>query len=358
MPTWFRAGSLCSTSSPPWRTGEGPTTSPSLMMMVDVPVTGQHTDISQIRTPTPIPEILGGYEKAPATLGLFFCLEKRHRKCIMATEPNETKHTNSHMKKLILIFAAAFGFAYGVSAQDTSDTRNMLDIGTSAEISAWELRCEITDAVESGTCAVIVRYQSDYFPVRFIQDGKVLKTTNSPSDSVKVEGVKYEMLPRGGMKYIIEVRNPRGATFLVNRKAPKDSEDEEMTLYNKEEVLDIVDNLRTPTPAVDSVEVLPEEPKLPDPEFYLVSIEVDANKIPEHPAWVVSYTPDGRSFTRSVNIPGGVGINQDNYKMMVGILARMTPYSVEPGERLYKGALIMRNGKKIKIRVRQPIDQP
>jgi hypothetical protein len=40
-------------------------------MMVDVPVTGQHTGTSQIHTPTPIPEISGDHEKAPACVGAF-----------------------------------------------------------------------------------------------------------------------------------------------------------------------------------------------------------------------------------------------------------------------------------------------
>jgi hypothetical protein len=272
----------------------------------------------------------------------------------MATEPNETKHTHSHMKKLILILAVAFGLASGANAQEVvtvpSPGFGIVDHGTSADVASWEEACQITDAVESGTCTITVGYKSDYSPVRFIQDGKVLKTVDSLSGSVKVEGVKYKILPHGVMKYVIEVRNPRGVTYLVSREDSLASEDDE------EEFLEVIDNQRTPTPTVDSVEVLPEEPKLPEPDFYLVSIEVEADKIPQNPDWVVSYTPDGRSFTKKVKGFVGVGIGRGNQKMMVGISADMTPYSVEPGERLYKGALIMPNGKKIKIKVRQQID--
>lgn len=125
------------------------------------------------------------------------------------------------MKKYILFFAAAFGFAAGANAQDLSDPRNMLDTGTSAEVSAWQEECRRTDAIEPGTCIVTVGYKSDCFPVLFIQNGEVLERVDSPEAGASgfeaVQGVKYENLPGGGMKYVLEIRNPRGGTFIMTK---------------------------------------------------------------------------------------------------------------------------------------------
>lgn len=120
-----------------------------------------------------------------------------------------------------MVLIAAFGFAASANAQDLSDPRNMLDPGTSAEVSAWQEECRRTDNVEPGTCLVTVGYQSDYFPVLFIQDGEILERVDSPEAGASgfeaVQGVKYENLPGGGMKYVLEIRNPRGGTFIVTK---------------------------------------------------------------------------------------------------------------------------------------------
>lgn len=270
------------------------------------------------------------------------------------------------MKKLILILAAAFGSVASANAQKNVDSHGWSEI---------EYEGDTLFLREKSPGKLVIKtdkWSEDMnFPVHIgnFQDGNlhVLEVLESQSSDLFAEVVislQPKSLSVAGVRayefIILDSDGCRTRWWVKEYLANKDAVafHNEMMSYDEEEVLDLVDDMRTLTPAVDSVEVLPEEPKLPDPEFYLVSIEADANKIPEHPAWVVSYTPDGRSFTRSVNFPGGVGVSQDNYKMMVGILARMTPYSVEPGERLYKGALIMRNGKKIKIKVRQPIDQP
>jgi hypothetical protein len=260
------------------------------------------------------------------------------------------------MKQLILILAASFGFFAGAAAQDFSDPRNMVDPGTSAEVSAWQEECQITAAVESGTCAVTVGYQSDYFPVKFIQDGKVLKTIDSLSGPVKVEGVKYEILPHGVMKYVLEIRNPRGGTFIVNNDMEA-SEDGTVSYEDEEEEV-IIQDYRTPKKVeVDSVEVLP--PKLPDPDFDLISIEyVYTDELPETPVRVISLGQDGRSFTRNVNrFYTGFRVD-DKGNVMVGVEVMATPYMVSPGETIYRVKLIMADGKRIKRKIVVLTDQP
>ncbi len=110
------------------------------------------------------------------------------------------------------------------SAQDNTGydrVVNMVVPGSSAEISAWQEECRKTDNVAAGTCIVTVGYQSDYFPVEFIQNGKVLERVKSAEAGAigfeVVPGVKYDALPNGGMKYMLEIRNPRGATFIFKQ---------------------------------------------------------------------------------------------------------------------------------------------
>ncbi len=279
----------------------------------------------------------------------------------MATEPNETKHTHSHMKKLILILAVAFGFAAGANAQEVKTVPSpgfgIVDHGTSADVTSWEEACQITDAVERGTCTVTVGYQSDYFPVQFIQDGKVLKTVDSLSGSVMVEGVKYKILPHGVMKYVIEVRNPRGATFMVNRTLPASEDDTMSYEYDEEEV--IIQDYRTPKKVeVDSVEVLP--PKLPDPEFDLISVEYAlTDDTLETPVRVISLGQDGGHFTRDVNpFHTGFRVNMETGQMMVGAQIEVTPSSIIPGETTYRVKIIKANGKSIKRKIIVLTDKP
>lgn len=128
------------------------------------------------------------------------------------------------MKKYCtLIFAMIFGFVATTNAQSTEvshveDGFGLPVEGSSAEIRAWQEECHRTDNVESGTCTVTVRYTSDYFPVQFIQNGKVLETVSSAEAGAigfeAVQGVQYDPLPHGGMKYMLEIRNSRGATFI------------------------------------------------------------------------------------------------------------------------------------------------
>lgn len=265
------------------------------------------------------------------------------------------------MKKLILILAVAFGFAAGANAQEVKTVPSpgfgIVDHGTSADVTSWEEACQITDAVERGTCTVTVGYQSDYFPVQFIQDGKVLKTVDSLSGSVMVEGVKYKILPHGVMKYVIEVRNPRGATFMVNRTLPASEDDTMSYEYDEEEV--IIQDYRTPKKVeVDSVEVLP--PKLPDPEFDLISVEYAlTDDTLETPVRVISLGQDGGHFTRDVNpFHTGFRVNMETGQMMVGAQIEVTPSSIIPGETTYRVKIIKANGKSIKRKIIVLTDKP
>lgn len=122
-------------------------------------------------------------------------------------------------KQFFLVFAAIFGFAASsASSQDLSDPRNKIVEGSSAEIQAWQEECRRTDNIEEGTCIVTVKYQSDIFPVLFIQNGVVLERVDSAEAGgtgfEAVQGVRYDPLPNGGMKYMLEIRNPLGATFI------------------------------------------------------------------------------------------------------------------------------------------------
>jgi len=127
--------------------------------------------------------------------------------------------------KLFFVFAMIFGFTATTFAQEVSKEPVGLNFnnvtGTSTEISAWQEECRRTDNVTSGTCIVTVGYKSDSFPVRFIQNGKVLEQVDSAEAGASgfeaVQGVEYYALPNGGMEYMLEIRNPRGGTFIFKR---------------------------------------------------------------------------------------------------------------------------------------------
>lgn len=124
--------------------------------------------------------------------------------------------------KFFFILVMTFGFMTTCNAQEVSKEPIGLNFynvpGSSAEISAWQEECRRTDNVTSGTCIVTVGYKSDSFPVIFIQNGKVLERVDSAEAGASgfeaIQGVEYEALPNGGMKYMLEIRNPRGGTFI------------------------------------------------------------------------------------------------------------------------------------------------
>ena len=120
------------------------------------------------------------------------------------------------MNKLFPVFVAIFGFATVTSAQ--MNTVNMVVPGTSVEVTGYEDECSLF-GTDDYTCTVTIRYQSDVFPVEFIQNGKVLEAVyEADSASIgfeAIQGVRYKRLPNGGMHYMLEIRNPRGGTFLI-----------------------------------------------------------------------------------------------------------------------------------------------
>jgi hypothetical protein len=122
------------------------------------------------------------------------------------------------MKKLVLIFAMTFGFVASYAQTTPPDGFGLPVPGESAEVSAWEEECKFSGDGE--TCTVSVRYTSDVYPVEFIQNGKVLETVYTKEAEIGlqvVEGVKYEKLPHGGYSFVLEVKNPRGRTYLIKR---------------------------------------------------------------------------------------------------------------------------------------------
>ncbi len=109
------------------------------------------------------------------------------------------------------------------NAQDTTGTKptpppgfGMAVSGTSVEVVGWEEKCRDLET-STGLCTITVHYQTDVFPVYFIQGRDTLEYItqfDSATGSEAVQGVKYTLLPSGAPTYLLEMRNPIGGTFI------------------------------------------------------------------------------------------------------------------------------------------------
>ncbi|MDQ5901522.1 MAG: hypothetical protein QG580_237 [Patescibacteria group bacterium] len=125
------------------------------------------------------------------------------------------------MKKFLSIFTITFGLVAGVNAQSETRPPDGFGLpvpGSSAEVSAWEEACKFN--TDGETCTVTIRYTSDTYPLEFIQGDKVLDVVYDKDAEIGfqvVEGVVYEKLPGGGYSYVLEIKNPRGRTYIMKR---------------------------------------------------------------------------------------------------------------------------------------------
>ena len=124
------------------------------------------------------------------------------------------------MKKLILTFVlfgsmtlsnaqvAHVPVGYGVPVH-----------GTSVEIRGVKEECPFPGKEETeGICTVSIFYDTDIFPVHFIQGNdtlEVITTSDSATGLEAIQGVHYTTLPNGSQTYILEVRNSRGGRFIM-----------------------------------------------------------------------------------------------------------------------------------------------
>lgn len=119
-----------------------------------------------------------------------------------------------------MIFAMTFGFVAVSTAQAPLKEPvglNFYNIpGSSVEVRSVEEHCKVS--ADEGTCTMSIRYQSEVFPMYFIQGTDTLEKVMSADSSIgfeAIQGVKYKVLPNGGLRYMLEIRNPRGGTYIT-----------------------------------------------------------------------------------------------------------------------------------------------
>lgn len=137
------------------------------------------------------------------------------------------------MNKIILALVSLMTMTFPVLAQEvaSNDSLNMAVEERSPEVFSHDALCSVS--VENKTCEVTIRFQSDTYPVEFINGGKTLLRLEAPPEGpiVVVSGIKFKRLPTkkwvreidgvkyeeqaAGWYYQLDMKNSTGRTILI-----------------------------------------------------------------------------------------------------------------------------------------------
>jgi len=269
------------------------------------------------------------------------------------------------MKKLIYTLLLAF-LPLGLSAQEWHEVRidDLPDLLSIREVSHGKLAFLVDEAFMKN-CAPPTEF-------RTFKDGgigvSIVTLSKSHVQQARVIYIDVEPFESAelGFHYRLNIFSEKSArsllvTYLPKRKMGLRDEYSPEGVDVREEIV-VIHDYRTPPHRLKAQQEVKEreDAGLPPVEFDDLELEYEYTEEYKYtPDWVYSMSPDGRYHRKRILGYLDSGLMPGPGHTIMGVRIQATPYSVEPGKKVYRIKLVLHGGKELyrRIVVLTDIDQ-